>query len=218
MVFSKLMLSSLVGSNTRGSNCWGSKKNQHCWFPSCHHRERCLSPSRGTDINVVMEESIDFTVSLIFKIIVIMFMFQFTAYLEYVKTLQVLFHFLMCTVCVICYTWESITIVKLISDSTMKLASCLSSSVYSCKLPSHVVVILCSLFIQFVNITSAQYLENYTHRNTKVLLFTLLGIIYFSYPFLGYLADVKFTRYRILIFSFCLLLIGEATGYWHQLT
>ena len=91
---------------------------------------------------------------------------------------------------------------KMVSDSTMKLKSCLSSSIYSCKLPSHVVVILCSLFVQFVNITRAQYLESYTTKESRVISFTILGVIYFSYPFLGYLADVKFTRYRILIFSF----------------
>ena len=107
---------------------------------------------------------------------------------------------------------EFTAIVKLVSDSNMKLTSCLSSSVYSCKLPSHVVIIICSLFVQFVNITRAQYLVCYTHRQSRVIIFTLLGIIYFSYPFLSYLADVKFTRYRILIFSFCLLLIGEAIG------
>ena len=105
-----------------------------------------------------------------------------------------------------------ITIVKLVSDSTMKLMSCLSSSVHSCKLPSHVVVILCSLFVQFVNITRAQYLEIYTLTHFRVVTITFLGIVYFSYPFLGYLADVKFTRYRILIFSFFILLTSEVTG------
>ena len=54
-------------------------------------------------------------------------------------------------------------------------------------------------------------MENYTHRYTRVLIFTLLGIIYISYPFLGYLADMKFTRYRILIFSCFVLLTGEVT-------
>ena len=111
-----------------------------------------------------------------------------------------------------CYTSELITIVKLVSDSTMKLTSCPSSRVYSCKLPSHVVVILCSLFIQFVNFTRAQYLEINTLTQSRVLIFTLLGVVYFSYPFLGYLADVKFNRYRILIFSCFVLLTGEVTG------
>ena len=110
------------------------------------------------------------------------------------------------------YTCELITIVKLSSGSTMKLTNCLSSSVYSCKLPRLVVVILCSLFLQFVNITRAQYLVSYTHRYSRPILIAFLSVLYFSYPSLGYLADVKFTRYRILIFSFCLLLIGEATG------
>ena len=100
----------------------------------------------------------------------------------------------------------------MVSDSTMKLTSCPSSSVYSCKLPSHVVVILCSLFVQFVNITRAQYFESYIQTNFRIMMFTFLGIVYFSYPFLGYLADVKFNRYRILIFSFFLLLTGEITG------
>ena len=76
-----------------------------------------------------------------------------------------------------CYTSELITIVKLVSDNTMKLKSCLSS-VYSCKLPSHVVVILCSLFVQFVNFTRAQYLEINTPRQPRVLIFTLLGVVY----------------------------------------
>ena len=109
---------------------------------------------------------------------------------------------------------ELITIVKLVSDSTMKLMSCLSStcSIYSYKLPSHIVVILCSLFVQFVNITRAQYLESYVQTHFRIVIFTFLGVVYFSYPFLGYLADVKFTRYRILIFSFFLLLASEVTG------
>ena len=94
----------------------------------------------------------------------------------------------------------------------MKLMSCPPSSINSCKLPSHVAVILYSLFIQFVNITRAQYLESYTTKESRVMLFTFFGVVYFSYPFLGYLADVKFTRYRILIFSLFVLLASGVTG------
>ena len=64
MVFSKLMLSSLVGSILEAQTAEGAKKISTADFQAAIlHRERCLSPSRGTDINFVMEEGIDFTVS-----------------------------------------------------------------------------------------------------------------------------------------------------------
>ena len=52
----------------------------------------------------------------------------------------------------------------------------------------------------------AQYLESYTLTKSRIIIFIFFGVTYFSYPFLGYLADVKFTRYRILIFSLFVLL------------
>ena len=119
----------------------------------------------------------------------------------------------MCTVCVICYMCELITIAKLLSDSTTKLKSCLSNSVNSCKLPSHVVAILCSLFVQFVNITRALYNvfgelhSNKIKNNNLLFWYHLLQL-----PILCYLADVKFTRYRTLIFSLFILLTSGVTG------
>ena len=109
----------------------------------------------------------------------------------YLSTLLMYSYLYMYKTIVQFHTCELITIVKLVSDSTMKLTSCLSSSVYSCKLPSHVVVILCSLCVQFVNITRAQYLESYSQTHFRVVKFTFLGAVYFTYPFLGHLADVK---------------------------
>ena len=74
------------------------------------------------------------------------------------------------------------------------------------------VVIICSLFVQLSNFARAQYLMSYTQTLSRIAVFTLLGVLYFSYPFLGFLADVKFTRYRILVFSFAILAVGEILG------
>ena len=75
-------------------------------------------------------------------------------------------------------------------------------------LPGHAVVIICSLAIELSNVAGAQYMASYTHRLSRILMFVFLGLIFFSFPLLGYLADVRFTRYRILKWSFIFVITG----------
>ena len=75
-------------------------------------------------------------------------------------------------------------------------------------LPGHVVVIICSLAIELSNFARAQYLISYTHRFSRIVIFAFLGLMFFSFPLLGYLADVCLTRYRILKWSFIFVIAG----------
>ena len=75
-------------------------------------------------------------------------------------------------------------------------------------LPGHVVVIICSITIQLSNVARTIHLEQYEQSYSKIAYFTTLGILFLSYPFLGYIADVCLTRYRTLKCSFIMLIVG----------
>ena len=78
--------------------------------------------------------------------------------------------------------------------------------------PGHVVVIICSITIQLLNIGRTFNLEQYEHRIIKIGIIALLGITFLSYPLLGYIADVCLTRYRTLKCSFIFLIVGCTIG------
>ena len=77
-------------------------------------------------------------------------------------------------------------------------------------LPGHVVVIICSITIQLLNLTRTIHLERYERSYNKITSFAFLGLLFLSYPLLGYIADVCLTRYRTLKCSFLFLIIGCA--------
>ena len=79
-------------------------------------------------------------------------------------------------------------------------------------LPGHVVVIICSITIQLSNITRTYQLEQHARSYNKIASFAFLGLLFISYPLLGYIADVCLTRYRTLKCSFILLIIGCTIG------
>ena len=79
-------------------------------------------------------------------------------------------------------------------------------------LPGHVVVIICSITIQLLNITRTYQLEQHAQSYNKIASFAFLGLLFLSYPLLGYIADVCLTRYRTLKCSFILLIIGYTIG------
>ena len=79
-------------------------------------------------------------------------------------------------------------------------------------LPGHVVVIICSITIQLSNITRTYQLEQHERSYSKIATFAILGLLFLSYPLLGYIADVCLTRYRTLKCSFILLIIGCTIG------
>ena len=75
-------------------------------------------------------------------------------------------------------------------------------------LPGHVVVIICSITIQLLNLARTIHLEQYERSYSKIAYFTTLGILFLSYPLLGYIADVCITRYRTIKCSFIMLIVG----------
>ena len=79
-------------------------------------------------------------------------------------------------------------------------------------LPGHVVVIICSITIQLSNLARSIHLERYERSYGKIIFFAALGILFLSYPLLGYIADVCLTRYRTLKYSFIFLIVGCTVG------
>ena len=79
-------------------------------------------------------------------------------------------------------------------------------------LPGHVVVIICSITIQLSDIARSIHLERYERSYGKIISFAALGILYLSYPLLGYIADVCLTRYRTIKYSFIFLIVGGTIG------
>ena len=74
-------------------------------------------------------------------------------------------------------------------------------------LPGHVVVIICSITIQLLNLARTIHLERYERSYNKTATFAYLGLLYFSY-----IADVCLTRYRTLKCSFIFLIVGCTMG------
>ena len=79
-------------------------------------------------------------------------------------------------------------------------------------LPGHVVVIICSITTFTLNLARTIHLERYTWDRYQYASFTVLGLLFLSYPLLGYIADVCLTRYRTLKCSFAFLIIGCTIG------
>ena len=79
-------------------------------------------------------------------------------------------------------------------------------------LPGHVVVIICTISIQLSNIARSIHLKQHERSHNKIASFVILGILFLSYPLLGYIADVCLTRYRTLKCSFIFLIVGCTTG------
>ena len=84
-------------------------------------------------------------------------------------------------------------------------------------LPGHVVVIICSITIQLLNIARTINLDQHEQSYNKIATTAFLGILFLSYPLLGYIADVCLTRYRTLKCSLILLIVGCTTGQIMQL-
>ena len=76
----------------------------------------------------------------------------------------------------------------------------------------HVVVIICSIAIQLCNVLIATNIDHYLRSYYKIAAFSYLGLMFLSYPLLGYIADVCLTRYRTLKCSFIFLIAACSIG------
>ena len=80
------------------------------------------------------------------------------------------------------------------------------------KLPSTFIVILCSLLLQVSSIVHKRYVSFFDVTNARTAFFNGQGVLYLIYPLLGYLADVRLTRYRIVKLGLVSLIIGLILG------
>ena len=75
-------------------------------------------------------------------------------------------------------------------------------------LPGHVVVIICSILFELLNISRNIHLDQYERSHIKIATIAFLGLLFLSYPLLGYIADVCLTRYRTIKCSLIFLIVG----------
>ena len=75
-------------------------------------------------------------------------------------------------------------------------------------LPGYMVVIICSIIIQLSNVARTNHFEHYTRTSFKIESYLVIGLLFLSYPLLGYIADVCLTRYRTLKISITFLIFG----------
>ena len=82
------------------------------------------------------------------------------------------------------------------------------------KLRGSLLVIVCCLVVEFCNVNQKGYLLFEMGLSVRVLLITVLGLLFLVYPYVGHITDVYLTRYRslkcsliLLILAFCTLLV-----------
>ena len=74
-------------------------------------------------------------------------------------------------------------------------------------LPGHVVVIICSITVQLFNFLRTYQVGQHEQSYNKITSLASLGLLFLSYPLLGYIADVCLTRYRTLKCSIIFLIV-----------
>ena len=75
-------------------------------------------------------------------------------------------------------------------------------------LPGHVMIVIFSIIFELLNVSRNIHLEQYERSYTKITIIAFLGILFLSYPLLGYIADVCLTRYRTIKCSIIFLIVG----------
>ena len=76
------------------------------------------------------------------------------------------------------------------------------------KISNATVIVLLCIFIHMLGVGSDNIYYHALHRNACVLFLVCQGLAYLLYPLLGWLADVRFTRYKFVRSSFVLMVIG----------
>ena len=74
------------------------------------------------------------------------------------------------------------------------------------------VIIICCLLLQPFNLGLARYMLIFSPNFNTLILVSFQGLMFLVYPFLGHLADVYLTRYRILRCSTIFTLFGGLCG------
>ena len=81
------------------------------------------------------------------------------------------------------------------------------------KLRGSLLVIVCCLVVAFGNVNQKEYLLFEMSLSIRVLLITVIGLLFLVYPYVGHFTDVYLTRYRSLKCSFILLILAFCTAF-----
>ena len=80
------------------------------------------------------------------------------------------------------------------------------------KLRGSLLVIVCCLVVEICNVNQKEYLLFEMSLSIRILLVTVLGLLFLVYPLVGHITDVYLTRYRSLKCSFILLILTFCTA------
>ena len=69
-------------------------------------------------------------------------------------------------------------------------------------------VIICCLLVHVTVIGSDFIIYHTASHHSMIIYLTLQGVVFLIYPFLGWITDVCITRYRSVLFSFFLMIVG----------
>ena len=81
------------------------------------------------------------------------------------------------------------------------------------KLRGSLLVIVCGLVVEMANVNQKEYLLFEMGLSVRVLLITVIGLLFLVYPYVGHITDVYLTRYRSLKCSFILLILAFCTAF-----
>ena len=81
------------------------------------------------------------------------------------------------------------------------------------KLRGSLLVIVCCLVVEFCNFNQKEYLLFEMSFSIRILLITVIGLLFLVYPYVGHITDVYLTRYRSLKCSFILLILTFCTAF-----
>ena len=76
--------------------------------------------------------------------------------------------------------------------------------------PGAYLVIIYTVLLHFTILGTNSWLINLLNTDSKIVIFSVQGLVFISYPLIGLLADIKLTRYRMICLSCWTLLIGHA--------
>ena len=79
------------------------------------------------------------------------------------------------------------------------------------KLRGSLLVIVCCLVVEFCNVNQKGYLLFEMGLSVRILVITVIGLLFLVYPYVGHITDVYLTRYRSLKCSFILLILTFCT-------
>ena len=80
------------------------------------------------------------------------------------------------------------------------------------KVKGYLIVIICSFFLHIANFNQKGYYVGFSYNSSRIAIFFAQGLIFFTYPLLGYIADACFSRHNTIKASFVVLFMSALLG------